>query len=138
MNKTILIIVIVFVAIAGGYFLLRSGYQAPEPEVTAPEGEISLSPSSEVKEVTIIGTEFFFSPSQITLKAGEKIKITFENQGGAPHNLVIDGFDVQTKIISKGQKDIIEFIASRTGKFDFFCSVPGHREAGMKGMFKVE
>lgn len=133
MNKTILIIVIVLIAILGGYFFLRSGYQAP-----GSEGEISPSPSSEVKEVTIIGTEFSFLPAEIVVNLGQKVKIIFENKGNAPHNLVIKELGVKTKIIGSGQTDVVEFTASTPGKFDIICSVSGHKELGMKAELTVE
>ncbi|MFN2312139.1 MAG: plastocyanin/azurin family copper-binding protein, partial [Spirochaetia bacterium] len=31
----------------------------------------------------------------------------------------------------------VEFVADRAGSFEFYCSVPGHRQAGMYGTFVV-
>ncbi|WP_066172461.1 plastocyanin/azurin family copper-binding protein [Bacillus marinisedimentorum] len=39
---------------------------------------------------------------------------------------------------SPGQTVRIKFIPEETGEFKFFCSVPGHEEAGMHGGFAVE
>ncbi len=107
-------------------------------ETNLPGGELPPRVALEVKEVTVVGTEFSFSPSSITAKAGQKVKITFQNQGGAPHNLVITGLGISTKTIFGGKTDTIEFTAPSSGTFTFFCSVPGHRAAGMEGSLKVE
>ena len=152
MNKIILIIAIILIVIVGGYFLLREGYQTPTPtnlEITAPQGtsgEVFEIPqpgqetpvATEVKEITVIGTEFAFSPFSITVLAGEKVKLTFKNNGQAPHNLAIKELGISTKTIGGGQTDTIAFTAPASGIFTFFCSIPGHRSSGMEGNLKVE
>jgi len=138
MNKTILIVIIVLAVIVGGYFLLRGGYRTPAP--VTPEAEIPASeiPPTAVKEITVSGTEFSFSPSSIAVSAGERIKLTFQNNGGAPHNLVIEGLGAATRTIGSGKTDTIEFTVPASGTYAIFCSVSGHRAAGMTGSLKVE
>src|SRR5205085_1870917 len=36
-----------------------------------------------------------------------------------------------------GQTATGEFTFNKAGVFDFFCSIPGHKDAGMKGTFAV-
>ena len=129
MNKTILIIIIAAILVIGGDFLLRGGYQGPAPGTP----KETLAPTGPVKEFTISGTEYSFSPSSITVSTGERVKITFQNSGGAPHNLAIEGLGVSTKTIGSGKTDVVEFTALQSGTFTFFCSVPGHAAAGMVG-----
>lgn len=63
------------------------------------------------------------------------LTVVMENESGVPHNVVID---------EKGETDIIEqgtteFDASFTPEtYQFYCSVPGHREAGMEGTLTVK
>lgn len=128
-NKTILIIVVVLLAVVGGYFLLKGGYQAPKTEPVA---------GGEGREITVVSTDFAFNPSTMTVKADEKVKIIFQNKGSASHNLIINGLGVGTKTIGSGKTDTIEFTAPASGTYAFFCSVPGHRPAGMEGVLKVE
>lgn len=40
--------------------------------------------------------------------------------------------------VEPGQMVKIKFIPKETGEFKFYCSVPGHEEAGMHGNFEVE
>lgn len=123
-----LIGLVLILVVFGGYFLLRGGSQAPTPAPTAPV----------VKELTVSGTEYSFEPSSITVSAGERVKIIFRNEGRAPHNLIVEGLEVGTKTVGSGQTDILEFTAPISGTYTIFCSVPGHRAAGMEGTLEVE
>jgi uncharacterized cupredoxin-like copper-binding protein len=66
-----------------------------------------------------------------TLSAG---KYTFEasNQGKFPHDLAIDGPGVKTKTseIAAGSSAKLT-ISLKSGTYDFYCSLPGHKAAGM-------
>ena len=132
-SKYIGIIIIVLLAVVGGYFLLRGSYQTPTEAPPTTQASVS-----QVTEINVAGTEFSFSPASVSVKAGERVKIIFRNNGRAPHNLIIEGLDIGTKTIGKGQTDVVEFTASSSGTFVFFCSVPGHRASGMEGNLKVE
>lgn len=148
-SKYIGIIIIVLLVVVGGYFLLRGGYQAPTPAPTptvAPKetgqptemSPTTQTPASEVTKISVVGTEFSFSPASINVKAGEKVKLTFKNNGRGPHNLIVEGLGVETKTIGGGQTDTIEFETSSSGTYTFFCSIPGHRSSGMEGNLKIE
>jgi len=150
-SKIIGITIVVLVIIIGGYFLLRGSYQtstflpisAPTSTPKTAGGTIQTSPTTQAPasgatEVNVVGTEFSFSPASISVKAGKKVKITFKNNGRAPHNLTLEGLGIGTKTIGGGQIDVIEFTAPSSGTYAFFCSVPGHRAAGMEGSLKVE
>lgn len=141
-NKVVLII-IVLVVIIGGYFLLRGRYQAPAPTVPTPPAEKVTVPEEkatlpEIREIAVSGTEYSFSPSSITLSAGERVKITFRNDGRIVHNFVIRDLGISTKTIGPGQTDSFEFTAPVSGSYTFTCSVPGHATAGMAGDLIVE
>ena len=142
MNKTILIIVAVIIIGIGGYFLLKGGNQAPAQSPTpAPEiapGEVEEKIVFEIEEIIVKGSEFAFSPSTITVTVGEQVTINFQNEGSAIHNLVIEGLGVSSRTIGGDNSDIVEFIAPASGTYTVFCSVPGHRAAGMIGSLKVE
>ena len=94
-------------------------------------------PEPEVKEIRVRGGEFRFNPTSITVNKGDRVKIIFENVGSIVHDLGIDGYG-STEIISAGSTDTIEFVADKAGTFDMWCSVAGHRDAGMEGSFVVE
>lgn len=151
MSKTVLIIAIVLIAIVGGYFLFRGGYQAPEtaqpqqqPELGVPAPgqesvpEMIVVPQAEVTELTVSGTEYSFGPASITVQEGDQVRITFRNDGSISHNFIIEGLGVGTRTIGAGQTDTVEFTAPASGTYTIFCSVPGHRAIGMEGNLNVE
>ncbi len=107
---------------------------APEPEIAEVPKEVS---EPEVKEIRVRGGEFRFNPTSITVNKGDRVKIIFENVGTIVHDLNIDGYG-RTEIISAGSTDTIEFVAGKAGIVDMWCSVAGHKEAGMEGSFVVE
>ena len=100
--------------------------------------EKTESASGTLKEITVVGTEFSFNPSSISVQAGEKVRIIFNNLGGTVHNLTIEGLGIGTKTIDPGKTDAIEFTSPAAGNYNFFCSIPGHKAAGMAGTLIAE
>ena len=94
---------------------------------------VSVAP---VKEIAVASKGFAFTPSTITVKKGDQVKITYTN-GGGTHNFQIDGYNVGTKVIQGGQSDSVSFTADKAGTFEYFCSVGNHRAMGMKGKLVV-
>lgn len=89
-----------------------------------------------VKEFTVTGQNFSFSPNTIIVKKGDRVRIVFQNAGGT-HNWQLEGYNIGTKIIQTGQTDTVEFTADQAGTFEFFCSVGNHRQMGMVGTLTV-
>src|SRR4051812_6041106 len=83
-------------------------------------------------------TALAFDTTKLSAKAG-KVTIDFKNPSAIPHNVVIEesgkelaGFEP----ITEGEKS--ETAELKQGTYTFYCSVPGHREAGMEGTLTVE
>lgn len=69
---------------------------------------------------------------------GQVVQITLINGEGAEHDIVFP--DQQTRsprITGKGTSTTIVFRAQKSGDYIYFCSVPGHQQAGMQGQFLV-
>lgn len=66
------------------------------------------------------------------------VQITLINGDGALHDLSIPQFNATSdRITGKGSSTATVFRASQEGTFDYFCTVPGHRAAGMEGQLVV-
>ncbi|MEA2172025.1 MAG: hypothetical protein QOF76_5325 [Solirubrobacteraceae bacterium] len=80
-----------------------------------------------------------FTEDSLTAKAGT-VKITFNNKAPVPHNVAIrQGTGqpiVETKTIS-GATATAETKLD-PGTYEFYCAVPGHEQAGMKGTLTVK
>ena len=76
-----------------------------------------------------------FATNQAQGKPGE-ITVKMGNKSGTPHDIVIDGKGkgqvVQNGAVSQFQADFT------AGSYTFYCSVPGHRQAGMQGKLTVK
>jgi len=163
MNK-IITIIIVLVLIVGGYMLFKDRGITPldsnmETENTTETSDTTIINSTTtvnlpplgtptvpvqggtqttgvVKEFTVDGTPYKFSPATMTVNKGDTVKITFANKQGT-HDLRIDEFNVATKVLQAGQSETITFVASKTGTFEYYCTVGNHRAMGMVGSLKV-
>lgn len=83
-------------------------------------------------------TALVFDKKSLTAKAG-KVTIDFDNPSPIPHNVVIeaDGKELSGfEPIAEGEKS--ETAELKAGTYTFYCSVPGHREAGMEGTLTVK
>ena len=103
------------------------------PVATSPKA----TPVSSVKTFTVVGKSFSFTPAEMTVNKGDTVKIIFQNTGGS-HDWRIDEFNAQTKVISNGQTETIQFVADKKGTFEYYCSVGTHRQLGMKGNLIVK
>lgn len=89
------------------------------------------------KEFYVTGTNFSFSTNKIEVKKGDIVRITFKSETGT-HDLKIDEFNTATKILrASDPAETIEFVADKTGEFEFYCSVGSHRQMGMRGTLIV-
>jgi uncharacterized cupredoxin-like copper-binding protein len=83
-------------------------------------------------------TEFKFTPDTLTVKVGERVKVTLDNtKGTLKHDIKQADLKIDTAV-EAGQKATFEFTPTKVGTFDFVCDVPGHKEAGMVGRIVVQ
>lgn len=100
-------------------------------------GGATPKPSVNAVERTIGASEFEFAPKAIEASAGSAVKITIVNNGTLEHDFTIDALNlkVATPI---GQTVSGTSGALAAGTYDFYCSVAGHKEAGMTGTLTVK
>lgn len=77
---------------------------------------------------------YMFSPSVIRVKKGQEVTLTFQNTGR--HTFTVKGLGINKSL--QGGQDSLTFTALKSGEFELLCSVPGHKERGMKGKVIVE
>jgi nitrite reductase (NO-forming) len=88
------------------------------------------------RTVDIAAADFSFQPAEITVRAGEVVNLRLQNKGVTVHDLVIPSHGVWL-VAPPGASVAAGFRADRPGEYEFYCSVPGHREAGMTGKIIV-
>jgi plastocyanin len=80
-----------------------------------------------------------FEQKSLTAAPG-KATFEFTNDSSTPHDFVIEEGDkeiAKTDVIS-GDKATTEATLAAGGDYTYFCSVPGHRQAGMEGKLTVK
>lgn len=139
MKKIYIGIFAVFALAVLGFLFIKS----TKPKGVVESTQISEVPTTSpelgaaVKEFTVVGSNFSFSPGTISVNKGDMVKIIFKDDDGT-HNLVIDGYNLSTNVINGGSSDLIQFVADKNGSFEFFCSVGSHRDLGMTGTLIVK
>ncbi|MEP9373820.1 copper-containing nitrite reductase [Mesorhizobium sp. KR1-2] len=69
---------------------------------------------------------------------GELVQINLINGEGAEHDVVIDQYAARSSIVvGKNASSTFAFTAGKVGEFAYFCSIAGHRQAGMEGRIHV-
>lgn len=69
---------------------------------------------------------------------GELVQVNLINGEGAEHDVIIDQFPARSeRVVAKGASSTFSFTADRVGEFAYYCSVAGHREAGMEGRVQI-
>ena len=84
--------------------------------------------------ITVTATEFKFKLSKTSAPKGS---VTFKvvNKGKTVHDFKING--KKTPSIAPGKSASLTVKFTKTGKFAYLCTIPGHAAAGMKGNFTV-
>ncbi|MCC6869293.1 MAG: cupredoxin family protein [Burkholderiales bacterium] len=114
-------------------------------------------PKASAHTVTVVMDDRMrFTPASIPVRQGETISFVVRNEGKLLHELVIgtpadlarhaetmrkhpgmahdEPFMVHVK---PGAAERLTWRFTKSGRFEFACLVPGHYEAGMKGMIAV-
>ena len=85
------------------------------------------------------GGDLAYTTTSATSKAG-KVTVEFDNPQSLTHDVAIEdssGEEVGgTELIADGSDSAT--VDLKPGTYTFFCSVPGHREAGMEGTLTVK
>lgn len=122
----------------------------------------AVDATSNVQEMRIEARDIAFSPVSLTLDAGEPVRLTLVNVGALEHDVTIPGLNATDDIVEPageggtshqmidamapgtvhmaahgGESVMLEF-TPRAGQFELYCSIPGHKEAGMVGTVDVQ
>lgn len=117
-----------------------------------------------VLKISPKGEQLMFDKTAFTVKAGEKVKLTFTNTSGMQHNWVLvapgsadkvaqesitagaakgwlavgPNVLAHTNLVDPKKSDTVEFVApTKPGDYPFICSFPGHAMT-MKGILTVK
>lgn len=83
----------------------------------------------------LVGTEMRYTPSKIAVAHGD-VRVVLHNGGIVDHDLRIEGKPALVVAASPGQTAAATWRLD-TGRYRIYCSLPGHRAAGMEAVLEV-
>ena len=104
---------------------------------TRPEANKTALETPTGPAVQVSAKEFAFTPSTLTMKAGEPTDVVLKNDGSIEHDFSVPDAGFKLAVAAGDTGDLLLKIA-KPGTYQFHCSVPGHEGAGMKGTITVE
>lgn len=119
------------------------GSASTSPETTAtPAATTSTAASGATSTVTLSadpGGALTFNTTTLSAKAGT-VTVEMKNPSGSgvPHAIAVEGngVDQDGKTVQPGGTSIVT-VKLKPGTYSFYCPVPGHEAAGMKGTLVV-
>jgi plastocyanin len=124
-----------------------SGQSAPgtganNGQATPGEGSAKKPPASAASQTLTLSAaasgQLAFSTKALSGKAGN-IKIVMHNPAPVPHNISLqgpNGVNLHGPTVNQNGDSQVQ-ANLKPGKYTFYCSVPGHRQAGMVGTLTV-
>ncbi len=91
-------------------------------------------------KMTVEMSEYKYNPSTISVSAGQSVTLTLKNVGTLQHDFHCDQINpTGSPLVDPGKSVDFTFTApSQAGTYDFWCTVPGHKELGMVGKLEVK
>lgn len=112
---------------------------APPNTATGAGGGGAAGGGSTVSISTPSGTDLAYNQKDVSAKAGS-VTIDFQNNESIPHDVAVEDSSGKelgaTDLVASGSSTATVDLTA--GTYTFFCTVPGHREAGMEGTLTVK
>lgn len=80
--------------------------------------------------------DLFIEPGALEVPAGD-VTLAVANEGSAQHDLTVEELDVATPTIDGGGSATLDLGTLAAGDYTLYCSIPGHRAAGMEATLAV-
>ncbi|MEX1022790.1 MAG: cupredoxin domain-containing protein [Dehalococcoidia bacterium] len=117
-----------------------------------------VAPSSEA-DLEMVDVDYLLK--EIDGTAGEEVTVHLKNTGESEHTFNVDAMPVDSLTpssagepsgatseedvgdstvhvrLAAGAEERVVFVPSEAGEYAFYCTVPGHREAGMEGTISI-
>ncbi|MDQ3523562.1 MAG: plastocyanin/azurin family copper-binding protein, partial [Chloroflexota bacterium] len=111
-------------------------FESEEEESATPVDEGAAGGGAETITVTGLDT-LAFDPSAFEAAPGQGI--LFINGGSLPHNFIVDELGIEMPALPSGEEQEVAVPedAEVGAEYEYYCSVPGHREGGMVGTLTI-
>jgi uncharacterized cupredoxin-like copper-binding protein len=114
------------------------------------------------QKLHVTAKEFAYTPTTLEITSGQLIEITLQNTGAVEHDFSVTEIDLvasrtsadeaqsahmmggmgeQPKLhvaAAAGGQSTLIFTPTKPGQYQFYCTVAGHKDAGMSGVLTVK
>lgn len=105
--------------------------------VASPDAGADGEEAAAGNDHAVTSTDNAYDTDAITVQPGDTITLT--NEGFAQHDFAVDELGIDSDLLNNGQSTTITIPEdAEPGDYEFYCSVPGHKELGMVGTLTVE
>jgi uncharacterized cupredoxin-like copper-binding protein len=103
---------------------------------SAATAEAAGAVPAEAAAQTVTSFDIYFEPKEISIPANTDVTFTLPNDGAAAHDFSIDELGIQVALPPGETQTVV--VNAPPGSYEYYCNVPGHKEAGMVGTLVVE
>jgi plastocyanin/predicted small secreted protein len=90
----------------------------------------------DARPIEVSGSSYAFDPVELTVRAGEDVAIVL-TATDIEHDFTVEELDAHVSA-EAGETADGGLRVDKAGTYTYYCSVEGHREAGMEGTLTVE
>ena len=101
----------------------------------SPQASPMASPAAG-SAIEVRAVDIGWDPTTLEIPADQEVTIRVINEGVLQHDFIIEDTDFGTDVLNGGDETELKVTLS-AGEYTYFCSVPGHRDAGMEGKLTV-
>ena len=112
--------------------LVACGGGADAPKVAGTAGG---TPAAAARVITVEASNFAFDPEVLRARPGEELAIELTSVD-SPHDLAVEGLGLVADVAGD-ETTTRRLRIDERGKFAFYCTIPGHRSAGMEGTITI-
>jgi nitrite reductase (NO-forming) len=115
---------VVLAVLGVGAFALSGGFDKTTSQRVS-------GPGTQVVRVALVDAVVGFdvTPDVLEVAGGTHVVINVVNEGGEDHDLAVDG-GAKTRMLGSGQSERLD-LGTVTGDWAAWCTLPGHKAAGM-------
>jgi plastocyanin len=144
-------VAVAFALVLASFALVACGSSSDDSSSTSPEttesqaetgsgqAEGGTAGSAAALDIEAASSGLAYASDSATAKAG-KVTLNFTNPQPLTHDVAIEDSSGKTigktELIAEGSDSAT--VNLKPGEYTFYCTVPGHREAGMEGTLTVE
>jgi uncharacterized cupredoxin-like copper-binding protein len=122
----------------GTLHVVEPGAAPPASGGEAPPAQPTEAPAGAATTVDLAMQDIHFDKDALTIPANTDVTLNLVNQGASQHDFTIDGHpEASSELYDPGQTGTLT-LNLPAGTYQYYCSVPGHKEAGMVGTLTVQ